>query len=625
MTNSGASARVEGPDNDVMPNSSRFSKRRAAACLTVLSFAAGLVAAPAGAASTCTIVGTAEADVLRGTRGDDVICGLGGADTLYGGGGSDRLLGGPGRDVLSGGGGNDALVGGDREDRLAGGSGDDTLTGGAGVDTIDFSAATGRVVVSLPAGTATGSGSDSINGVESVVGSPSGDDLVGDGGRNRLVGGEGDDVLRAGGGADALVAGAGDDDMFGGGHNDKLSGGPGDDMLDGGSGSNACDGGAGNDILKPTCDSTAPRIRTLAVSPATVDTSDGPASIMFDAHVTDDLAGVLKGGITVRGPSSQYRYVAWYAYSLVSGDHLDGVYRVEVILPQYSAQGTWTVSDVWVWDTVGNYRSLWTAEQLEQAGLNVSFQQLGAGDVTAPQMRSLTSSPAVIDTSTGPATVVVEARITDAIAGLRFGHAIFRSPSRDQSAKARFNESSRVSGTDRDGIYRYEVTVPQYAERGVWTVDWVHIRDHADNTRDWQYQAVPSAGFDLKFEQTAPGDTTAPVLRSVSFSPTTISTADADAKVVVEARITDAVAGLQYAEISVCDSAKTHGQTGSLSESELISGTIRDGVYRAEITIPRYSATGTWSICWVELHDRAGNRRDASSFTDPTATFSNTP
>ena len=121
-------------------------------------------------------------NVLDGGDGNDTIDGLGGNDTINGG---------PGNDTIDGGLGNDTIDGNGDDDIFIGGSGDDSFVGGGGVDLLDYSGVAGPLNIDLVAGTATGSGSDSIDQVENIDGSPADDTIIGRIGVNVLRGGAG--------------------------------------------------------------------------------------------------------------------------------------------------------------------------------------------------------------------------------------------------------------------------------------------------------------------------------------------------------------------------------------------------------------------------------------------------
>jgi Ca2+-binding RTX toxin-like protein len=192
-----------------------------------------------------TIVGTQGNDTIDGTDGDDVIVGLGGDDLIRGRGGSDIICGGDGNDVVRG-----SVAGGD----IYGDSGDDTLysrgmaglTGGTGDDTLSAVAdgsfdlvpgpgddlvigsatqgdevhygfdATRPIHANLMTGVATGQGTDTLVDVDSVIGGPYDDILIGNDGNNGLIGREGNDTLIGKGGDDGFSGEQGDDTYEGG-------------------------------------------------------------------------------------------------------------------------------------------------------------------------------------------------------------------------------------------------------------------------------------------------------------------------------------------------------------------------------------------------------------------------
>jgi Ca2+-binding RTX toxin-like protein len=269
------------------------------------SFATMVILAPsAEASSRCfgrrpTIVGTSRADVLEGTRRRDIISGLGGKDTIKGLGGddlicgfngADTIIGGSGADLLSGDAGNDSVSGGAGDfDNLWGFSGNDALNGGGGFDWVLYRGAPGPVTLDLSAGSAMGEGTDTLSGLEGVVGSPFDDVLTGGDANNTFQAEDGNDTIDGGGGldfasfflspapvtvdlaagtatgegtdtltgienvvgsgdfGDTLTGDAQDNFLFGSGGDDSVSGSDGNDELDGGDGTDALDGGIGTD------------------------------------------------------------------------------------------------------------------------------------------------------------------------------------------------------------------------------------------------------------------------------------------------------------------------------------------------------------------------------------------
>src|SRR4051812_22034247 len=172
----------------------------------------------------------------------------------------------------------------------------------------------------------------------------------------------------------------------------------------------------------------------------------------------------------------------------------------------------------------------------------------GESDTTGPALAGFSLSPTTIDTSTSSQNVTVTAHITDAGAGIGMSGAFvsFRGPN-DQYASAFLGSSQRISGTANDGVYRYQLTMPQYSAHGTWTVDMFSLSDAVGNRREISVADLTNAGYPSSFNQTgANADTTAPALAEFSLSPTTIDTSASSQTVTVTARITDAGAGVGW-------------------------------------------------------------------------------
>ena len=218
-----------------------------------------------GTAGSDVILGLSGNDVIRGAGGDDVLCGSSGNDRLLGGGGRDVVVGDEGKDELDGGGGidtvsyarspngvkvdlsagtvrgwgkdtvagienivgsnhdddltagrreaatiegrdgDDELTGSGASDIVDGGEGDDQIDGGPGqANVVTYAGAPEGVVVDLEAGTATGWGTDTLSGIQVVIGSDFNDTLTGNRQRNLFKPGAGDDTIVGTGSGDVL-------------------------------------------------------------------------------------------------------------------------------------------------------------------------------------------------------------------------------------------------------------------------------------------------------------------------------------------------------------------------------------------------------------------------------------
>ncbi len=230
-----------------------------------------------------TVTGTAGNDsIIAGTTytdGTDTLSGLGGNDTIYAGVNGDLVYGGADNDLIDGGAGADTLygdtgddtiysgTGGGTADRVYGGEGNDyiyesdfasggadSIVGGNGIDTVDFSGATEDINLTLSGGSGTINPSstgntDSLVGIENIVGTAFDDSITGDNAANLLDGGDGSDSLSGGLGNDTLIGGVGIDRIYGGNDADLVFGGNDGDLLSGNDGLDTIYGDAGNDTI----------------------------------------------------------------------------------------------------------------------------------------------------------------------------------------------------------------------------------------------------------------------------------------------------------------------------------------------------------------------------------------
>jgi len=233
--------------------------------------------------------------------------------------------------VLDGGDGNDFLQGTIANDVLNGGNDNDTASF---VNAFSGGSTTGVTVdlnVQGVAQNTVAAGSDTLIGIENLVGSALNDTLTGDGNNNVIEGGLGDDVLVGGGGIDtasfagaasgvtvslavqgaAQNTGAGSDTLSG---FENLEGSAFNDSLTGDANANTLTGGAGDDTLNPGANGIG-----------IVDVLDGgagsdTASFAGLGPVTAILNGAADGTALVNGvPAATLRSIE----NLLGGDGAD--------------------------------------------------------------------------------------------------------------------------------------------------------------------------------------------------------------------------------------------------------------------------------------------------------------
>src|SRR6185436_7210099 len=133
--------------------------------------------------------------------------------------------------------------------------------------------------------------------------------------------------------------------------------------------------------------------------------------------------------------------------------------------------------------------------------------QAVASDTTPPTLQSFEISPGAVDTTGGPATVTLTARISDDLSGVAASGAgaglsqlAFQSPSGTASVLAVFYDGfNLISGTRLDGTYSRAVTIPQFAESGTWSLSHFLLYDQAGNVQSLTAAQVAALGFPTSF------------------------------------------------------------------------------------------------------------------------------
>jgi Ca2+-binding RTX toxin-like protein len=284
---------------------------------------------------------------------------IGGANaSVIGGAGADRLFGIPTTRLMQGLGGNDALNGGVSAETLEGGDGDDTIEGAAAADRIDggagYDVASYRnsgsgVSVSLASnngwsGDATG---DVLVSIESLMGSPLADVLVGNNDHNIIEGGFGGDVIQGQGGNDWVsyeYAGAGiavnlavtvdsgwagdatgDDittieNIRGSAYGDYLYGDSGANILRGDAGGDVLYGGGNSDTIYYSTSASAVSVN-LSTNSATGGDAQGDVLVSVENVFATQFNDVLVGD------SASNTLVGWLGIDALTGNGGNDIFR----------------------------------------------------------------------------------------------------------------------------------------------------------------------------------------------------------------------------------------------------------------------------------------------------------
>ena len=102
-------------------------------------------------------------------------------------------------------------------------------------------------------------------------------------------------------------------------------------------------------------DVTPPTLVDLTFDPPAFDVSHGDATATLAWHIQDDLSGVRQLQAQWNSPSDgQVAVLTGFNSTLVSGTINDGIWQIEMTLPQLSEFGIWTPRVVQIWDNANN-------------------------------------------------------------------------------------------------------------------------------------------------------------------------------------------------------------------------------------------------------------------------------
>ena len=340
-------------------------------------------------------------------------------------------------------------------------------------------------------------------------------------------------------------------------------------------------------------DTTPPELKALRFTPATIDTSTGSAEVTVSFSVTDDASGANYFEAIFVDASGGVRQSASAKFTPT----LTATNSVRFTFPQFSNSGTWILAQVFLSDAAGNTLVL-DADGLSGRGLPTRLEVKSARDTESPKLTALEFSPAQIDTSAGPADVTVKYTATDDLSGANYIEVSFVSPTggarRGGSAKFQAALSESKSMT---------VTFPRQSEAGEWTLSTVFLSDAAGNTLVLNTDGVAGLGFRTALDvKSAAPDTTPPSLTGLRFAPEAIDTREGAAIVKVDFTATDDLSGVNHLELSFLSPSGNVRQGGSakFDTAKSVSKSI-------DVTFPRQSEAGQWTLNTVFLSDAAGN------------------
>jgi len=274
-------------------------------------------------------------------------------------------------------------------------------------------------------------------------------------------------------------------------------------------------------VIDATPDLVAPQLSAIALTPAAVDVSGGPANVQVDLTITDAVSGFSQYwtgfDFTIDSPSGKQSVpLAITQFNLVSGNANSGIWRQTLQIPKHAEAGVWKVTSVFLRDAASNSR-YYSPPDLAAFGSAIDVTVTSAvQDLSPPSPTAMRFIPSFVNTSLGPQTVEVEIDATDNMAGVRFAPTtphiswiygpFFQSPSGMQySYVSPYGGWTLMSGSPLNGTWRGSFYLPQYSEEGTWAVQNFRMEDEARNTLlILSRQGVEALGLTATFDVIKP-------------------------------------------------------------------------------------------------------------------------
>jgi hypothetical protein len=345
-------------------------------------------------------------------------------------------------------------------------------------------------------------------------------------------------------------------------------------------------------------DVTAPTLVSYSVSPSVVDVTAGDAALQITAEITDDLSGFATAGIVYVSPDFGWIFFADIdASHRTSGDALNGTYVTNIVVPEHSKAGTWTVMTFSAVDVAGNPNTA------SPSPASSNFDVVSIEDAGPPTLVAIGASPTNLDVTSGPGTFTLIIAASDDLSGFDQADVTFQSPSGTEEVFASLDASHRVSGGALNGVYQRSVSFPQLSEAGDWIVESVVLRDAYGYTADLPNASLPSPPT---ISVTFTPDSTPPTLLSISVTPTPVSILSGPRTVLYTAHITDDITGVDAAGALLGSPVEEESKVIVFDEAHRISGNNLNGVYQVPVEFAAGDTLGWWTI-EVYANDAANN------------------
>jgi len=351
-------------------------------------------------------------------------------------------------------------------------------------------------------------------------------------------------------------------------------------------------------------DTTPPKVVSFSFDPPSADVRFAPANVTITANITDDLAGVESACGRLLSPSGAQQ-TADFCMPRVSGTPLSGQWRTTIQVNRFVEPGLWRLFFYDLDDVTANRFT----GPLSSPTLSVTSDP----DTTAPTLVSLNITPNEVDTSLVDQPITVEMVVTDDKSGVDWANIYAAVTLSDQARlQHRYGWGQRVRSGPAPNTYFLDMVMPRHSKNGFWRAQ-IELQDLAGNRR---YLSLPT--FPL-FVRISTEDAQRPRLTGFDIQPPSVDTSQSSRQVSFYLDLTDDDTGIIWDSVQpntgyatgVRLRSPSAGQEiiayGNGTNAQLLSGSRTNGRWKIDLTLPRYSEGGDWTITAMWVTDRVDN------------------
>lgn len=262
---------------------------------------------------------------------------------------------------------------------------------------------------------------------------------------------------------------------------------------------------------------TAIDITGLSFTPSTIDVTNSFQTITLTIRVTDTERDIVAMSLVFRSPLTDYHdYFA--PGDRISGNARDGIYRKTFTFSRYAKAGIWYISGVSISDGVLDnnggsviyQRRDFSTADLVARGFPTQIQVINNNETVPPEISDFSFTPSAINVANGSRNVSITLRAKDETSGVGYIYVSFTNPPGcyyyDDDCATLFSISisgaDRISGNDKDGVYRVVVTVPQQYPLGIYSAS-VTAGDAVQNYKFLNSAELAALGFPSQLQVSA--------------------------------------------------------------------------------------------------------------------------